>query len=126
MGVMAEIIYKRGRGRADTEFGSLYVKGDDQAGNVARNGLRFEYELERFSCVPMKEDENKYGDFERRLVFLFGFGRENERAEEVLNGMRDKINRYTEKGLAAEVVFTSRGNVALELYCTERWKVMVK
>lgn len=123
---MAEIIYTRGKGRADEEFGSLHIKGDDQAGNVGRNGLRLEYELERFSCLPIKEDEDRYGEFEKRLIFLFGFGRGSERAEDVVNGMRDKINGYNEKGLVAVVDYTSMGNVALELYCTERWKVLVR
>lgn len=124
--VMAEIIYKRGKGKADVEFGSLHIKGDDQAANIGRNGLVLEYEVERFSCTPVKEDAVQYSSFEKQLRFLFGIGSENGKGTEVVRGLCERINGYQEKGLVAVVDYTLLNKVALELYCTDRWKVMMK
>jgi len=123
--VMAEIIYRRGKEKADTEFGSLHIRGDDQAANIGRNGLVLEYEVERFSCTPVKDDAGQYSSFEKQLRFLFGIGRENGKGTQSVRGLCDRINGYNEKGLLAVVDYTSLNKVALELYCTERWKVVI-
>ncbi len=122
---MAEIMYKRGRGRADEEFGSLHICGDDQTANMGRNGLLLEDEVEKFSCVLVKEDAEQYNSFEKQLRFLFGFGSENRKGTEIVRGLCERINGYNEKGLLAVVDYTLSNRVALELYCSDRWKVKI-